>query len=188
MRRFHRRPYPNCWAHHKVLQAVLELKGRHGIRGDDVKAVYVDLQKDKPTYRYLNPKTVLEACYSLGYGIAAALADGELTLRQYEKERVFAPDIRALMEKIVDVPAADPAQQQVVTIEMNSGESYSGRVMWSKGHPLHDPMTLDEVKEKYRICAGRILPEKKIEASMELILHMEDVKDFSSVMDALIVD
>lgn len=181
------KPYPNCWAHHKVLQAVLELKAEYGIEADDVKAVYVDLQKDKPTYRYLNPKTVLEACYSLGYGIAAALADGELTLRQYEESRVFAPDVRALMERIVDVPSPDPVQQQVVKIEMSSGEIYSKRVLWSKGHPLHDPMTFEEVKEKYRACAGKILPEEKVEASMEMILHLEDVGDFSAVMDVLVV-
>lgn len=182
------KPYPNCWAHHKVLQAVLKLKAEHGIVGEEVKAVYVDLQKDKPTYRYLNPQTVLEACYSLGYGIAAALADGELTLRQYEHERLFAPDIRKLMEKIVDTPSSEPERQQTVEIEMCSGELYSERIVWSKGHPLHDPMTLDEVKEKYRICAGKLLPEKKVASSMELILHMEDVRDFSVVMDTLVAD
>lgn len=182
------KPYPNCWAHHKVFQAVLKIKQEKGIAGEDVKAIYVDLQKDKPTYRYLNPKTELEACYSLGYGIAAALLDGELTLRQYEEERIFAPDIRGLMKKIVDTPTSDPVQQQTVRIEMENGESYSERVIWSKGHPIHDPMSMEEVIEKYRICAGRILSEEKIEASIELILHMEEVLDFSEIMDTLIAD
>lgn len=179
------KPYPNCWAHHKVLQAVLEMKAEHGITPDQVKAVYVDLQKDKPTYRYLNPQTALEACYSLGYGIAAALADGELTLRQYEEDRIFASDIRSLMDKIIDVPAPDLESQQIVKIELTTGETYSGEVKWSKGHPLHDPMTLDEVIKKYRTCAGKILPEEKVEASMDLILHLEEIEDFSKVMDVL---
>ncbi len=160
------KPYPNCWAHHKVLQAVLELKQEHGIEGDQVKAVYVDLQKDKPTYRYLDPQTSLEACYSLGYGIAAAIADGELTLRQYEEDRIFAPEIRKLMKKIVDTPGTDPAQQQEVKIEMKDGAVYSGHVTWSKGHPIHDPMTLDEVVEKYRICAGRTQTAQKLRHSL----------------------
>lgn len=49
------------------------------INAEDVDKIYVDLQTDKPTYRYLEPKTELEARYSLSCGIALALLDGELT-------------------------------------------------------------------------------------------------------------
>ena len=45
------KPYPNCWAHHKVLQAVLELREKHAIAPENVERVEVDLQTDKPTYR-----------------------------------------------------------------------------------------------------------------------------------------
>lgn len=179
------KPYPNCWAHHKVLQAVLKLKRENGIAGEDVKAIRVDLQKGKPTYRYLDPKTDLEARYSLGYGIAAAIADGELTLRQYREERILAPDIRELMSKIFDTPAQDQRGQNIVKIEMKDGTVYMGSVAYSKGHPLHDPMTLDEVIKKYRACAGMALPKEKVEASIEMILNLESVGDFSEVMDVL---
>lgn len=181
------KPYPNCWAHHKVLQAVLELKEEHHITAASVDKVFVDLQKGKPTYRYLLPKTDLEARYSLGYGIALALLDGELTLRQYADDRICAPDTREMMGKIVDTPSADTAQQQTVVIVLKDGTRYSRRVAYSKGHPLHDPLTMEEIQAKYRTCAGMLLPSQKVEASMEKILHLEEVDDFSSVMDTLII-
>lgn len=182
------KPYPNCWAHHKVLQAVLKLKQEKKIAADQVTAIYVDLQKNKPTYRYLEPKTDLEARYSLGYGIAAALLDGELTLRQYADERIGAPDIREMMAKIIATPVDDPVKQQIVKIEMKNGEIYSECISYSKGHPLFDPMTLEEVIQKYRGCAGMFLPEDKVEASIEKILHLEEADDFSKVMDVLVAD
>lgn len=181
------KPYPNCWAHHKVLQAVLELREREQIRPEDVSTVYVDLQKNKPTYRYLSPQTDLEARYSLGYGIAAALLDGELTLAQYENNRIAAPDIRGMMDKIVDTPTDNAVAQQTVWIELKNGATYSHRVACSKGHPIHDPMTLEEVQEKYRLCAGMLLSAEKVEKSMDLILNLEQVSDFSEVMDTLVM-
>lgn len=181
------KPYPNCWAHHKVLQAVLQLKKEKHIAADEVAAIYVDLQSGKPTYRYLEPKTDLEARYSLGYGIAVAILDGEITLRQYDENRIGASDVTDMIKKIVDTPASDPSQQNIVKIEMNNGEVYSSNIMYSKGHPIHDPLSMEEIIEKYKGCAGLLLPEEKIESSVQAILHLEDVKDFSEVMDTLIV-
>jgi len=182
------KPYPNCWAHHKVLQAVLELKAEHEIAADAVDKIYVDLQSGKPTYRYLLPRTDLEARYSLGYGIAVALLDGEITLKQYEDERIGSEDVRGMISRIVDTPAADAEALQTVRIVMKDGTEYANRVRFSKGHPHHDPMTTEETMEKYRLLAGMLLPEEKVERSMDMILNLDEVEDFSAVMDVLTVN
>ena len=181
------KPYPNGWAHHKVLQATLELKRQHNISASDVEKVYVDLQLDKPTYRYREPETDLEARYSLSYGIALALLDGELTLEQYREDRLRRADSLEMMRKIVDTPSETPEEQQTVTIVLRDGTCYKNRVRYSKGHPLHDPMSMEEVCAKYRLCAGRLLPPKKVEASMEAILSLEEADDMRDVMDLLLV-
>ena len=181
------KPYPNCWAHHKVLQAVLELRQAHGIAPQDVLRVEVDLQDDKPTYRYLRPKTDLEARYSLPYGIALALLDGELTLEQYRDDRITRQDTLEMMDRIVNVPGSTPEEQQTVTIFLKDGRILCHRVRYSKGHPLHDPMTLEETKEKYRLCAGRLLPAAQVEESMEAILNLEAFDDVSKIMNLLVL-
>lgn len=181
------KPYPNCWAHHKVLQAVLELRQLHHILPQDVDHVEVDVQDDKPTYRYLRPKTDLEARYSLPYGIALALLDGELTLEQYAPDRLTSQATLDMMDRIVPTPGATPEAQQTVTIVLKDGTRLQKRVLYSKGHPHHDPLTLDEVKEKYRVCAGLLLPPSQVEESMEAILNLENAGDVSKIMDLLIV-
>lgn len=181
------KPYPNCWAHHKVLQAVLELKKAHHISAADVDTVYADLQMDKPTYRYSEPKTDLEARYSLRYGIALALLDGELTLEQYADERICRADSVEMMRRIVDTPGSTADEQQAVAIVTRDGHRYEGRVQYSKGHPLHSPLSMEEVKDKYRVCAGRLLKPEQVEASMDAILNMEQTDDLRHIVDLLIV-
>ncbi len=179
------KPYPNCWAHHKVLQATLELVSKYQIKPEQVEHIEVDLQPDKPTYRYLAPKTDLEARYSLGYGIALAILDGELTLSQYEDDRIQRDDTLEMLKRIIHTPKTG-ADQQEIAIFLTDGQVLRNRVQYSKGHPLHDPLTLEAVQEKYRICAGRALSPQKVEASMEAILHLEQVDDMRRLIDLLV--
>ena len=104
-------------------KAVKALRERYGIRPEEVERVLVDLQMDKPTYRYRLPKTDLEARYSLSYGIALALLDGELTLRQYAEDRITRADSVEMMERIVDTPASGAGQQTVVLL-LRDGRRY----------------------------------------------------------------
>ena len=181
------KPYPNCWAHHKVYQAVLQLVNEKHIEADQVAAVMVDLQRDKPTYRYLRPKDDLEARYSLSYGVALSILDKELTLDQYAEDRIQSASVRCMMDKIQDVPRKPGADQHIVTIVMKDGTEYTNQVAYSKGHPLFDPLTMDEVRDKYRLCAGRTLPSNRVEESMDLILNLEQVEDLSRLLDTLII-
>lgn len=181
------KPYPNCWAHHKVYQAVLQMANEHGIEADQVEKVMVDLQTDKPTYRYLHPKDDLEARYSLSYGIALSIIDKKLTLDQYAADRILREDTIRMMDKIQDTPKKPGPDQNIVTIVMKDGQEYTNQITYSKGHPHFDPFTMEELKEKYRLCAGKTLPQKQVEESMEMILNLEQVEDFSQLLDTLIV-
>ena len=178
------KPYPNCWAHHKVYDSVMELKHTYDIDPDQVKEIRVDLQTDKPTYRYTSPETDLEARYSLGYGIARILLDGSLDLEQYEDDMICRGDTRKMMGKIVDTPAQGDGQQKIVII-MNDGKQYSDQRRFSKGHPLHAPLSEEELRAKYMRCACRFLSEEKAEAAYEMMFHMEELQDMGTLMDLL---
>lgn len=181
------KPYPNCWAHHKVYQAVIQLVKEKNIQADQVEKILIDLQNDKPTYRYLHPRNDLEARYSLGYGVALAVLDGELTLKQYADDRIQREDTLQMMNKIQDTHMTAGKDQNRVTIILKNGTEYTNEVAYSKGHPKMDPFTLEEVKEKYRLCAGMTLPTKQVEESMEMILHLEQVDHLDSLLDKLVL-
>lgn len=180
------KPYPNCWAHHKVLDSVLHLQKTHDIRPDQVARVEVDLQPDKPTYRYLAPKTDLEARYSLGYGIALCLLDGMLGLDQFADDRIGDARTTGMMARIQHVPQAPGAAQNEVAIILTDGRRLTHRTAHSKGHPHFNPMSDDEVQAKFTGCATRLLPAAQAARAAELINALEDVSDLALVMDALV--
>jgi 2-methylcitrate dehydratase PrpD len=180
------KPYPNCWAHHRVYDSMLYLVTTYDLKPDDVESILCDLQPEKPTYRYLRPDTDLEAKYSLGYGIAVCLMDREMTMKQYEAERITDPRLREILSKIRHTPQASEAEKHKVTIILKNGAIYSHQTEHSKGNALHAPLSDREVQEKYRACAGRALPEDLVGRSMELINGMEDVDDITRIVDCIV--
>jgi 2-methylcitrate dehydratase PrpD len=179
------KPYPNCWAHHRVYDAMLYLVKLHDIKPDEVDSILCDLQPDKPTYRYLSPKTDLEAKYSLGYGIAMCLLDRKIGIEQYRPERIIGSGTLEVMSKIKHVPQEVESEKHRITVVLSNGITYSHVVAHSKGHALHDPLSDEEVQAKYRSCAERALPDDKVERSLELIWKMEEVSDITDIMDAV---
>jgi 2-methylcitrate dehydratase PrpD len=83
---------------------MLHLVNSHDIKPENVKSILCDLQPDKPTYRYLQPKTDLEARYSVGYGIAMCLLDRKLGFEQYLPERITDRKTLETMSKIKHAP------------------------------------------------------------------------------------
>src|ERR1700677_3291811 len=95
-----------------VLEATLELKRKHGVKGDEVDEVVCDIfqsgfdiagggsfgPKD-------DPQTKEQADYNLKYLIAVALLDGQVGPEQLETERVRRGDVQDLLAR-VDVQAA----------------------------------------------------------------------------------
>lgn len=61
---------------------------------------------------------------------------------------------------------------------------------WKVGPLLKDtrstPPDAGGSVQKYRTCAGRILPPEQVEASMEAILHLKRAGDLRTVMDLLV--
>lgn len=90
-----------------VLEAVLDLKRRHGVSASDIEQVTCDIfqtgydiaggggfgSKDHPT-------TKEQADYNLKYLIAAALLDDQVGPAQLEPARIQAPDAQALLARV----------------------------------------------------------------------------------------
>lgn len=87
-----------------------------------------------------NPTTRETADHSFPFLVAVALLDGELTLRQFEKDRWFDPTVRALMDRMTIEP--DPALNRhlpgafpsAVRVFDRSGKEYGEEVPYQPGH------------------------------------------------------
>ncbi|MGH1467237.1 MAG: MmgE/PrpD family protein [Cognatishimia sp.] len=178
---------PNCWGHHKYYQAMLAMVTKEDIQPEDVVRIDCDLQPDKSTCRYFLPQNDYEAKYSIGYGLAMALIDRELTFAQYAPDRITSPKVRSILDKINHVPAGhvDDEGKTRVTLTLTSGRVVSNLVTEPKGMAQKNPISDNELFDKFKLCASRTLSNDRLDHASSLIMSMEDIENFTSVSSAV---
>lgn len=101
------------------------------------------------------PTTRETADHSMPYLVVAALLDGDVTLKQYEKTRYLDKDVKTLLKQVT-VKISDKYTRLYprflpnrVTVWLKNGDSFSQEVLLSKGYAGR-PMTDDEIRAKYQ--------------------------------------
>ncbi len=154
------KPYPCCQLLHAFVVAakqVLEDFAGDGVSVDDITSVHCQLAEPgltlvtDPRDRKKAPQTPHEARFSLYYGVAAALVDGDVGLETFLPERLGDQAIlkvAALTEASVDpdsdYPAHCPAR---LTVEA-AGKSYFKHVPYHPGSP-EAALTRSDVLDKF---------------------------------------
>ncbi len=182
--------YPCCMLTHRALDAIFQLIEENDIKHEQVAGVIVGIPKNIFPLR-LDANTGFEGKFSLHYLMAAALVDRKVNLDTFTDEMVQRPVIRDVMSKVElqvreDVPiysgstlpnrAGNP-----ITVRLKDGRVYENQVDDPRGAP-EAPLTIEELSDKYRDCGKRVLSYEQVERSIELVLHLEGIKDISKLM------
>lgn len=186
------KPYPTGGPSHKSITAILELIEDHKLHAQDVVEVECKVSPYlvKHFRRYNHPQTASQGRFSMHYAMAAALLDGEVTLKQFTDEKVLAPKAQDLMSKVklVELEAevkegqmhGDPPQ--IVTVKLRDGRVHSHQVPFAKGE-AQNPMSPEEISLKFRDCGRLVLSPADIDRTLELVLNLEDLPDITELMD-----
>jgi len=59
-----------------------------------------------------------------------------------------------------------------IRIKLKNGKIIEGRYDMARGHP-EKPMSWAELGDKFRDCAGLVLPQKNVEAAIQLVGRLE---------------
>jgi 2-methylcitrate dehydratase PrpD len=152
--------YPMCYATHRTIDAVLDLVAKHGLGPDDiamVEAVIGDTQASM--LRNHDPRTGLEAKFSLEFAVAAALVARNVGLGELTDEFVSRPEVRAIFPKVGIKTTAtrcpiDPtfAESDRIILRTVKGDVLdSGEVRFPRGNAML-PMSEDELSRKFSDC------------------------------------
>jgi 2-methylcitrate dehydratase PrpD len=205
------KPYPSCALTHATIDALLELRARHGIGPESVAGVEVGVHPTVPgVLIHPDPATPLERKFSMQYCAAAALADGRVDLRSFEDGEI-PPAIRRLMPRVTmvvepELPARPgsgrdapekvrPAPEQVrpapeqaawsrVTLRLEDGSILTSPARGARGHP-DQPLTGDELLAKFLACASRALPLEEAGAVAAQIGHLDEIPDIRALTSRL---
>jgi len=141
-----------------------------------------------------NPKTPLEAKFSMEFCVSAALFSGELGILHFEKEAIFNPSVRALMKKVKTVPDEEmekvSREQEVLSpirlsVKLKDGEAFSETVWEAKGSPSH-PMSRDEIAKKFRECAQKTISASNVETILKKVDELETLTLISELTSFLV--
>ena len=184
------KPYPSCACGHWAIDAALGLKKEAEINPKDIAEIECRTSAGlKDVLQYSRPKTPLEGKFSLEFVVAIALIDSEVTLKQFTEEKVKDAAVQELIGKI---KYAHPPEMGTgltnlrgeLVIKLQNGEVYSRRVDIAKGKP-DNPLSMGEMKNKYRDCARSSLSPEDVQRSLDLISRLDSINDIAELMDIL---
>lgn len=181
--------YPCCYALHRALDAVLELRERHEISADQVSRIDVEVSRGglRPL-RKEPPVTGLEGKFSLEYCLAAALVDGRLSLATFTDEAVRRPELLELMAAVSATESDEPSEVPIsgyadVRISLVDGSERRFRVDTAGGDPQR-PVGWEELVAKFRDCAAGVLPTDSVERTLRLLERFEELPDIAELTGA----
>jgi 2-methylcitrate dehydratase PrpD len=129
------------------------------------------------------PQTGLEAKFSEQFAMAAAAILGHMDVTDLTDAVVQRSDIQSFFPKVklkaVDEydlrdPAHSPSER--VVIRLNSGELLdSGPIVKIRGH-AYDPLSREELWEKFRSCTARTHTEEDAKQLFEILQSIDDLR------------
>ena len=185
--------YPCCASTHSAIDAMLLLRERHGLRPERVAKIEsvtharALAHTDRP-----DPRSTLDAKFSVQYCVVRALIDGEVSFAHFEGEAYRDPEVRKLLARIETRAHAHRPRGMEESFECDlhvttqDGERFSAHVE----QPLRGPQNLvppDRLEAKFRDCAARALRADAIGRIFEALGRIEAYADVRS-LTALLAD
>ena len=152
--------YPVCYAAHRVVDAMLDLKREYRFSASDIRTITPTLSSVTASVLHAHrPLTGLQAKFSIEFACAMAASDGLFGLPQVTDAQVQRADIQALMERVQvhTVEAGCPiepgfALHDAVSVELSDGSQLdSGPVRFARGHAKL-PLPAEGITAKWQGC------------------------------------
>lgn len=183
--------YPCCGGNLRALDAAQQLLLEHGIRFNDVAGLEVDVHPDLLCIvRFHKPTEGFRGKFSIDYVLAAMLLDGRVDMESFTDAYCNAPRMRAALQKVrVNAHAEWPddaasRRRSPVSITMKDGRTFTKTVDKVRGSP-GNPMTRDELVDKYRGCASRVLTGERLERSIVALESLDRLPAAKDLTDTL---
>ena len=174
--------FPCCGSTHPSILAMFDL-ARQGLTMQQVESIKIETNRRRlPHTNNAEPKSALACKFSIQYVTARALTDGAVKLEHFEAEAHLDPDVRRLMAvtSVAAYPSIDPGAHEEanefaadITVVTRDGRRLHGHSPHALGRGPKNPMSVQEMWQKYSDCASRLLPPPKVKASFDAFWEIE---------------
>jgi 2-methylcitrate dehydratase PrpD len=179
---------------HGGLDCLAAIISKNDLQPQEIESVHAYLEAScvEPIFSNRDPQTQVEAQFSVAYNMAVMAFGIKPGIRWQAWETMHDPEIRRFMDKVtfephpgyVDALKKD-AQARISKVEVSArGKSFVEETHYIKGTPSSNPATYisdDEIIEKFKDNAHRILPPVKVDELCKHLLELDSVDDISAI-------
>ncbi len=185
------KPITSPWPAHAPLEAFGWLIDQHNLTPEQVAAIEVGTsQQAMNNVRTIKaPRDIMDAQYSLVYGLAVRLFRGGNKFRDYREEDLTDPRFAELSRKVTI--HVDPVCEEerlrlnnraaIVTVVTTDGRRLEKRVQYSKGHPKN-PFSNDELNAKFMDAVVPLLGQSRADQIAERVWYIEGMNDAAELV------
>jgi 2-methylcitrate dehydratase PrpD len=166
---------------HTPVEAMIELRRRHGFAARDVASIEVAGSPRMATVNNIaHPADALLAQFSIPFCVALALYRNPVDPRSFDENVVHDPDILAMTQRVR--MTTTPGQRNndlasTVTVTLNDGRTFSERVTAFTGTPER-PLDRAGLREKFMLLT-RDYPEATMSRIFDRLQNIEQETDLA---------
>lgn len=180
--------HPCCASTHPAIDALLMLRESHGLEWKDV--AHIKSWTHPRRLRHTNrpePKSGLDAKFSVQYVLARALENGRLALDDFTDARAADPSVRRRMALITAEPHPEADMESTehffaeVIVTLKHGDRLTQRVERPLGRDRSHPLPKGALKTKFLDCARMAIDEASALSLANELGCLESIADISSL-------
>ena len=188
------KPYPSCRDTHTSIDAALRLARQHDIVPEQVEEVQLTVgpMGEKlfiPREQRCQPRTSIEAKFSLPFTVATAIARRKVTLLEFSPSGLTDPEILSLAGRVSyrvgkGSPGVDPG---IIDIRLRNGRVLHEEVVHPPGGP-QSPLSQEDLIEKFRDCAHyslKPLQSSDVDAILTFVHDLEHQANLSGLINRI---
>lgn len=184
--------YPTCHSTQTGIDAVLNLRARHGLTPERVERIEVragEITRVQCGWPF-EPGPPSRMIFHMGYAIAVALKRGKLLPADFEGESLRDPEL-ARIARATEI-IADPELTAIyesrkpcdVSLILRDGRTLNERVDYCRGEPENPPAE-EAVVAKFRDLTAPHLSQAAADCIVELVMETERRKNLHPLAEAL---
>lgn len=185
------KPYPCCGSTHAAVDAALAIRDDHDLDVSTIDQVAITEHPRRLDHTNRpSPTSDLEAKFSVQYCVAVALHEGDLWLNHFEESIVTDETYQTFLDRVETNADRQRFENQEwgaeVVVTTADGTEYAQLVPAPRGSS-ENPLSTDELEQKYRRCVAPVLTEEDTEHSLSTIDHIDSLDDVGVLVDALTI-
>lgn len=179
------KPHACCRYNQPGIDGVLKIVQGNALTPEKIKKIRVGILSAgwdivaHPLEQKRNPRSTVDAQFSMPYGAAVAVARGRAFIDEYEPDLLSDPLIKELMMKVEcftdeELDKEYPARwRSRVEIETVDGSKYSQRIDFPRGDP-ENPLTWDQIIEKFKSLGSSVYSKERLERIVKRVRALNE--------------